>query len=654
MMEAACLLGRALAAGFWLLLLKARTAEAHDRGGGGGSSTGPAWAATTRAVMVGANGRVFSPNRTVAGVGDVVEFSFYPGNHSVVRSAYMFPCVPFETTGAGKTGFWSGFFDDKSQTPGRWRLTITDTTPIFFYSSGPDDCNRYGMVGGINVDPGELQMQHDMAVDSPAVVQPTVASSPNGGPSSSGSSPEPLPPSPSSGVPPGAIAGIAVGVFAALALLGFIFYACGRRRGDYDQHRRMLFPLGRMGGGGGGDGRRTPSPLPSPNKESQYHRGSSSHHRHNCDGSSNHHQHHHHDERTSSMTFLPTRGGTISGTHGGSSGREGGSGSGSGGRDGGGTTASRAGTRSSVVSSTNTASPFVASAATAGGGPPSANSNMAAQQHQQSPPPTALVAAGAPIVDGDTIYVPVKRSAIVSGEFGGGAGSGSCCSAASPPASPLSAVMPLPLAVPSTAFSPGHHHHHHPHRHHHHHHHDLYPSASPGPSPVPTAAQLHHRRWMASQADNSDAESGVFGFGMSRLATPRPPPRTAAAAAADGSPPQQHVLLAGANEAARSCAAPPPLFPPPPSATADGAPAPKAQVGEGTAATAAAGGGGGGVAAASKATAELGSMLNGTAPSLFPYNNDRCVLESRGALAPSFPAGGGGGGGGREPSELSG
>ncbi|KLU82921.1 hypothetical protein MAPG_01988 [Magnaporthiopsis poae ATCC 64411] len=206
------------AAALWLplllLLSGAGTAEAHG-GGSSASSTGPAWAATTRAVMVGANGRVFSPNRTVASVGDVVEFSFYPGNHSVVRSAYMFPCVPFETTGAGKTGFWSGFFDDKSQTPGRWRLTITDTTPIFFYSSGPDDCNRYGMVGGINVDPGELQMQHDMAVDSPAVVQPTVASSPNGGPSGPGTptSSEPSPP-PSSGVAPGVITGMAEGVVA--------------------------------------------------------------------------------------------------------------------------------------------------------------------------------------------------------------------------------------------------------------------------------------------------------------------------------------------------------------------------------------------------------------------------------------------------------
>lgn len=65
--------------------------------------------------MVGANGRVFSPNLTLANVGDVVEFSFYDGNHSVVRSSYMFPCVPFEATGAGKAGFWSGFFEGSSQ-----------------------------------------------------------------------------------------------------------------------------------------------------------------------------------------------------------------------------------------------------------------------------------------------------------------------------------------------------------------------------------------------------------------------------------------------------------------------------------------------------------------------------------------------------------
>jgi hypothetical protein len=36
-------------------------------------------------------------------------FRFYPQNHSVARADYMEPCIPYELTGAGRQGFWSGF-----------------------------------------------------------------------------------------------------------------------------------------------------------------------------------------------------------------------------------------------------------------------------------------------------------------------------------------------------------------------------------------------------------------------------------------------------------------------------------------------------------------------------------------------------------------
>ena len=37
------------------------------------------------------------------------EFRFYPQNHSVARSDYKSPCIPYEDTGINKQGFWSGF-----------------------------------------------------------------------------------------------------------------------------------------------------------------------------------------------------------------------------------------------------------------------------------------------------------------------------------------------------------------------------------------------------------------------------------------------------------------------------------------------------------------------------------------------------------------
>ena len=54
-------------------------------------------------------GLVFTPNQLTANVGDVVEFRFYPSNHSVARSEFKNPCIPYEDTGAGKKGLWSGF-----------------------------------------------------------------------------------------------------------------------------------------------------------------------------------------------------------------------------------------------------------------------------------------------------------------------------------------------------------------------------------------------------------------------------------------------------------------------------------------------------------------------------------------------------------------
>ena len=38
-----------------------------------------------------------------------VEYRFYPQNHSVARAGFKNPCIPYEDTGAGLVGFWSGF-----------------------------------------------------------------------------------------------------------------------------------------------------------------------------------------------------------------------------------------------------------------------------------------------------------------------------------------------------------------------------------------------------------------------------------------------------------------------------------------------------------------------------------------------------------------
>ncbi|PNS13824.1 DNA-directed RNA polymerase III subunit rpc1 [Sphaceloma murrayae] len=204
----------------------------------------------THTVNVGKADHIFEPNNLRAEVGDTVVFEFYPLNHSVVRADYRYPCVPYETSGSKRQGFYSGFFpvdrigDDMPQ----WNITIKDTLPIFYYCSAPGSCINYGMIGAINPNSSaQVSEQQTLARAAKYMLQPgepfpaeasassttiaaataTITSSRTTSPSSSPSSnPAPSPPSLSKG----AIAGIAIAAIAALAILGALFYLIGRHR----------------------------------------------------------------------------------------------------------------------------------------------------------------------------------------------------------------------------------------------------------------------------------------------------------------------------------------------------------------------------------------------------------------------------------------
>lgn len=96
----------------WLPLVDAQY------GGGGGSSsttitttTTPASSTTSgsasstiQSVDVGKSGFTFNPDTIHIPVGGVVEFHFYPGDHSVAQAAFNNPCHPMSDT-----SFFSGF-----------------------------------------------------------------------------------------------------------------------------------------------------------------------------------------------------------------------------------------------------------------------------------------------------------------------------------------------------------------------------------------------------------------------------------------------------------------------------------------------------------------------------------------------------------------
>lgn len=89
-------------------------------------------------VTVGKDGKLnYSPQNFEAEVGDEVEFSFFPKNHTVVQSSFADPCHPLEG------GFFSGFVptpEGKSNTT--FTITIKDNKPIWFYCAQGPHCQK--------------------------------------------------------------------------------------------------------------------------------------------------------------------------------------------------------------------------------------------------------------------------------------------------------------------------------------------------------------------------------------------------------------------------------------------------------------------------------------------------------------------------------
>ncbi|KAH6632261.1 Cupredoxin, partial [Chaetomium tenue] len=105
-------------------------------------------AAATIPMSVGKNGLTFEPNMIHAQEGDVVEFRFWPRNHSVVAGHFNEACRP-----ASENGFFSGFFPTQPDTVNAevFRVTVTHTNPVPVYcSQNTGQHCKNGMVAVIN------------------------------------------------------------------------------------------------------------------------------------------------------------------------------------------------------------------------------------------------------------------------------------------------------------------------------------------------------------------------------------------------------------------------------------------------------------------------------------------------------------------------
>jgi len=99
---------------------------------------------TTQSVDVGESGFTFNPDTIHIPAGGIVEFHFYPGDHSVAQAAFKNPCHPMSDT-----SFFSGFMGSANDGKPVWSLTVNDTNPVWFYCGQVGHCQA-GMVGVIN------------------------------------------------------------------------------------------------------------------------------------------------------------------------------------------------------------------------------------------------------------------------------------------------------------------------------------------------------------------------------------------------------------------------------------------------------------------------------------------------------------------------
>lgn len=95
----------------------------------------------------------FYPDNLKADVGDMIQFQFLAGNHSVVQSNFDNPCVPIQAINSSATGMFSGYMDvAASESTGMiptYTMEVKAATPLWLYCSQGKHCQA-GMVMVVN------------------------------------------------------------------------------------------------------------------------------------------------------------------------------------------------------------------------------------------------------------------------------------------------------------------------------------------------------------------------------------------------------------------------------------------------------------------------------------------------------------------------
>ncbi|KAI6089777.1 hypothetical protein F4821DRAFT_52689 [Hypoxylon rubiginosum] len=135
-------------------------------------------------VVVGGPQDTFVPNTVAAAVGDIIQFQFSNGNHTVTQSAADSPCSPLQATVA--TAIHSGHipFVDGQTTVGTFNMPVTSADTMFLYCATGPHCQE-GQVMVVNptdnqqiVDYAKGAQSTTSSVDGTTVSGGTVASIP--------------------------------------------------------------------------------------------------------------------------------------------------------------------------------------------------------------------------------------------------------------------------------------------------------------------------------------------------------------------------------------------------------------------------------------------------------------------------------------------
>ncbi|GKU10955.1 hypothetical protein FPOA_07011 [Fusarium poae] len=100
-------------------------------------------------VVVGGPQDTFVPNMIRAAVGDVIQFQFSNGNHTVTQSSEDSPCQPLQATQSGVIHSGHIPFVDGQTTVGTFNVPLTSTDPLWLYCATGPHCQR-GQVMAIN------------------------------------------------------------------------------------------------------------------------------------------------------------------------------------------------------------------------------------------------------------------------------------------------------------------------------------------------------------------------------------------------------------------------------------------------------------------------------------------------------------------------